>query len=162
MAKPLTQKPPTSSVANMLTPGIGASLLARAQPHTESQPIAPRLVETPMKPTRLPLGLKVEAADRKAQFLLTKSAEEVMEELASIYGNACGMKPNRSELLRAILKAMGHAMDELKREAVHVGSLKRPKKEKGSEGLRELMEDRIAKAIVAGMRASDLPSEETD
>lgn len=161
MPIPRSQKEPTSSVANMLTSGIGASLMSKAPPITEVEPLTPKIIALP---ERVPAGIIGEPADIKLQFTLTKSTEKVLEELASSYRDACGMKPSRSELLRAILKALRCGMNELKREATHIGRLKRPKKEKGQESQDRVakMEDKIVYAIIAGMRACELPEADSD
>ena len=59
-----------------------------------------------------------------------------------------------SELLRAVLVAVAHAMPELTREASNIGPLRRPKNDRGNEALRDELERRIATAFVAGMRAA--------
>jgi len=57
------------------------------------------------------------------------------------------------------LIALEHAAPELEREAAHIGRLKRPKNERGNEGLRDRLERRIARALIAGTRATTILGE---
>jgi hypothetical protein len=151
MAKLLNKPQPTSSVANMLDLGVGAAALAKPTNHepTSLTPIADHL--PPQPATAEPTG---EPANIHRQFILTNSTDETLKKLVNIYSKATGVDLKGSEIMRAVLIALEHATPELEREATHIGRLKRPKNERGNEGLREQLERRLARAIIAGTRAT--------
>lgn len=144
---------PSSSVANMLDLGVGAAAIAKPskREHTPPTPVAN---EIPPQPMLVPsLG---EAANIHRQFILTRSTEETLKKLVGIYSKATGIDLKGSEILRAVLIALEHAATELERESSHIGRLKRPKNDKGNESLRDQLERKIAKAIIAGTRATTI------
>jgi hypothetical protein len=160
MAKPLTRPQPLSSVAGMLQPGIGAQALSKPAPAhvpvpiSEAQPPQPATFVPPpaAKPKlAVPTG---EIPNVPRQFTLTASTDRVLRRIVGIYSEAAGMDLKHSELLRAILMAVEHAVPELEREAAVIGKIKRPKNDRGREAEREALERRIAKAFIAGMRAA--------
>jgi hypothetical protein len=79
-----------------------------------------------------------------------------------IYSRAGGVGLKSSEVMRAVLVALEYAAPELEREATRIGRLKRPKNDRGIEGLRNRFERRIARAIIAGLRATAPPEEDAD
>lgn len=87
---------------------------------------------------------------------VTARTDRVLKRLVSTYSDATRIDLKHSEVLRAILVAVEHAMPELLREANGIGVIRRPKNDRGREAEREQLERRIAKAFVAGMRASGL------
>jgi len=159
MPKPLDKPQPTSSVANMLDLGVGAAALAKP-PRRENVPPTPLANEIPPQPVAAePPG---EPANIHRQFILTRSADETLKKLVRIYSRAGGVDLKSSEVMRAVLVALEHAAPELEREAARIGRLKRPKNDRGNEGLRDRLERRIARAIIAGVRATTPPEEEAD
>lgn len=156
MAKLLNKPQPTSSVANMLDLGVGAAALAKPtnREPTSLTPIADHL--TPQPATAEPTG---DPANIHRQFILTNSTDETLKKLVNIYSKATGVDLKGSEIMRAVLIALEHAAPELEREAAHIGRLKRPKNERGNEGLREQLERRLARAIIAGTRATTVLGE---
>jgi hypothetical protein len=94
-----------------------------------------------------------QAACIPRQFTLSPLTDRTLKRLIAAYGEATGLDLKHSELLRAILVAVAHAMPELSREAERIGPLRRPKNDRGSEVLRDELERRIAAAFVRGMRA---------
>ena len=156
MPKPLDKPQPTSSVANMLDLGVGAAALAKP-PRRENVPPTPVTNELAAQPA--PVEPAGEPANIHRQFILTRSADETLKKLVRIYSRAGGVDLKSSELMRAVLIALEHAAPELEREASRVGRLKRPKNERGNEGLRDRLERRIARAIIAGVRATTAPEE---
>jgi hypothetical protein len=141
----------------MLQPGLGAAALSKPviRSVSETQPLKPVAEASPPRPDPPP-NVEAEPTDKLVQFSLTKSALVTLDTMIKKYAKT-GVTLRRSEMLRAILKAMNHAMPELEREAQYVGTLNRPKNDRGNEALREMMEQSIAYAIIAGMRATDLP-----
>lgn len=160
MPKPLTKPPATSSVANMLDPGVGAHVTAKPMAVAPATPPTP--VQTNPVPERAnqdeirPSG---EVPDIPRQFTLTSRTDRALKRLVSTYTEATGLDLKHSELLRAILVAAEHAMPELTREAQGIGRLRRPKNDRGREAEREELERRIAKAFLSGMRAAGVLAE---
>jgi hypothetical protein len=158
MPKPLNKPQPTSSVANLLEPGVAAAALA---PTGTLSPTAPRNSPIPNEgqivgsdqavAAGVPTG---ELANITRQFILTSSTDETLKRLLAVYSRASGANLTNSHVLRAILKAVSHAMPELEREATRLRALKRPSNARGKEALREEFEKKLATAFVAGMRAA--------
>src|ERR687894_299696 len=159
MPKPLDKPQPSSSVANMLDLGVGAAALAKP---TRRENVPPTPVANDIPPQPAPAEPAGEPANIHRQFILTRSADETLKKLVRIYSRAGGVDLKSSEVMRAVLIALGHAAPELEREAARIGRLKRPKNERGNEGLRDRLERRIARAIVAGMKTTTTLEEETD
>jgi hypothetical protein len=155
MPKPLTRTPPSSSVAGILEQGITSQLIAR--PEARSATIVPMPVSHQVSPEEGDSG-QIQASGEVAgihrQFALTPSTDRTLKRLIAAYGEATGLDLKHSQLLRAILVAVAYAMPELTREATHIGRLRRPKNDRGSESLRDGLERRIAAAFVSGMRAA--------
>ena len=157
MAKPLTKPQATSSVAAMLQRGVGAQALAR--PEQRPSPVLPTPIipQTPgpiaVFPKERPT-LPSDPPDTLRQFALTSKLDRVLKKVVSIYSEATELDLKHSEVIRAILMAFDHAMPELTREASSIGTLRRPKNDRGNELIRDQMERKIARAIIAGMRAA--------
>jgi hypothetical protein len=156
MPKPLDKPQPSSSVANMLDLGVGAAALAKP-PRRENVPLTPVANDIPPQPA--PVEPAGEPANIHRQFIMTRSADETLKKLVRIYSRAGGVDLKGSEVMRAVLIALEHAAPELEREAARVGRLKRPKNDRGNEGLRDRLERRIARAIIAGVKAATPPEE---
>jgi hypothetical protein len=88
------------------------------------------------------------------QFSLTPKTDRTFKRLIATYAASTGLELKHSELLRAILIAVEHAMPELLREAQEIGALRRPKNDRGREGEREALERRVARGFLAGMRGA--------
>jgi hypothetical protein len=140
----------------MLDLGVGAAALAKPS-RRDNVPPTPVTNEIPPQPTAAdPAG---EPANIHRQFILTRTADETLKKLVRIYSRAGGVDLKSSEVMRAVLIALEHAAPELEREAARIGRLKRPKNDRGNEGLRDRLERRIARAIIAGARATTPPEE---
>jgi hypothetical protein len=136
MAKPLTSALPSSAVARLLEPGV-----ARAA-----------LVEPPASAAKPPESTG-ETPDIKREFILTQSTDDALGHLTSLYSKATGTNVTNSHFLRALLKALMHAMPEVERQAWQIGKLRRPSNARGREAERDEYEKRIAASLLAGMRA---------
>ena len=141
MAKPLTSAVPSSAVARLLEPGVARAALV------ETQPVAPRVIEK-----------TGETPEIKREFILTQTTDDALGHLTILYSKATGTNVTNSHLLRALLKALVHAMPELERQAWYIGKLRRPSNARGREAEREEYERRIAASLLAGLRAG-LPFE---
>ncbi len=136
MAKPLTAAVPSSAVARLLEPGVARAALAEAPAN------APKRAE--------PTG---ETPDIKREFILTQTADDALAHLTALYSRATGTNVTNSHFLRAVLKALVHAMPEVEKQAWQVGKLRRPSNARGREAERDEYERRIAASLLAGMRA---------
>jgi hypothetical protein len=151
MPKPLLRPQPTSSVANILDESVARAALARVTPgrcveeteqaaHTTSVVADEALTETPTI---------------RRQFILTPSADLTLKHIVALYSKATGSELTNSHVLRALLKAIEHAMPQLEHEAEQMGKLKRPKNDRANEAHRDEFERKLASCIVAGMH--DVP-----
>jgi hypothetical protein len=143
----------------MLDLGVGAAALAKP-PRRENVP--PTSVANEIPPQPVPAEPPGEPANIHRQFILTRSADDTLKKLVRIYSRAGGVDLKSSEVMRAVLVALEHASPELEREAARIGRLKRPKNDRGNEGLRDRLERRIARSLIAGLRATTPPEEEAD
>lgn len=159
MPKPLTKPQPTSSVAKMLEPSVGAQVIAKPEPVATTilpLPVQPHVGSLPRQ--QVDMRASGEVPDVPRQFTLTAKTDRTLKRVIATYSEATGIDLKHSELLRAILVAVEHAMPELIREAQVIGRLRRPKNDRGREAEREELERNIAKAFVAAMRATGLMS----
>jgi hypothetical protein len=150
MPKPLLRPQPTSSVANILDESVARAALARVTParrveeteqaaHTTSVVADEALTETPTI---------------RRQFILTPSADLTLKHMVALYSKATGSELTNSHVLRALLKAIEHAMPQLEHEAEQMGKLKRPKNDRANEAHRDEFERKLASCIVAGMNGA--------
>jgi len=143
----------------MLDLGVGAAALAKP---SRRENVPPTSEANEIIPQPAPAEPPGESANIHRQFILTRSADDTLKKLVRIYSRAGGVDLKGSEVMRAVLVALEHAAPELEREAARIGRLKRPKNDRGNEGLRDRLERRIARAIIAGLRATTPPEEEAD
>jgi hypothetical protein len=150
MPKPLLRPQPTSSVANILDESVARAALARVTParrveeteqaaHTTSVVADEALTETPTI---------------RRQFILTPSADLTLKHMVALYSKATGSELTNSHVLRALLKAIEHAMPQLEHEAEQMGKLKRPKNDRANEAHRDEFERKLASCMVAGMHGA--------
>jgi hypothetical protein len=159
MAKHLNTPPPTSSVAKLLEPGIGAAVTlptASAPAPTTvpgaGQPAVPRAEhEQDVLPAA---GRQTgEPADIKREFTLTRGTDDTLSELLALYQRTTGCRLHSSHLMRALLRVVREAMPELEREAKALGRLRRPSNASGREAERDEFEEQLAVSLRAGLRA---------
>lgn len=154
-----TPREATTPVAEALD---DSSAPAHPAPRTEppADPGEPRvrrgIAVLPLHPARtivLPIAKRTgEPIDRQREFQLTRSTDETLEELVTMYKRATGAELTRSHVLRAVLKAVAEQMPALRAEAAGVGPLRRPSNAKGFEEAREEFEEQIKEAFLRGMR----------
>jgi hypothetical protein len=138
----------------MLEPGIGAAAITK--PREQVEPILPTPIINQLPPQLTPSQPSGDPANVLRQFSLTPSTDRTLKRLVNIYSAATNLDLKASEVLRAVLVALEHAAPELEREAGQIGTLKRPKHERGNEALRDQLERRIARAIIVGTRATNV------
>lgn len=137
----------------MLDLSVGAAALSKPSVRESTAP-TPITSETGSVPKRN--TTTGEPTNIYRQFILTGSTDETLKKLLSIYSKATGVDLKASEVMRAVLIALEHAVPELEREATRIGRLKRHKNERGNEDLRNQLERRIAGSIIAGTRAAKM------
>jgi hypothetical protein len=161
MAKPLTTIPPSSSVAKLLEPGIGAAATRpMAVPHA-GRPAGPQAgapasshPEVEQAADETDNGLATgEQPDIKREFTLTRSTDDTRSELVALYQRTTGCRLHASHLMRALLKVLRQAMPDVEREARALGPLRRPSNASGREAERDEFESRLAASLLAGLRA---------
>jgi hypothetical protein len=161
MAKPLTSLPPSSSVAKLLEPGIGAAATRpMAVPHAGMPAGPPAGAPAPSRSDAAPDADETdftpatgEQPDIKREFTLTRSTDDTLSELLALYQRTTGCRLHTSHLMRALLKALRQAMPEVEREARVLGPLRRPSNASGREAERDEFESRLGASLLAGLRA---------
>ncbi len=145
MAKALSNKPPSSSVARL----FDRSAVARALSSTAS----PEQVPDPIQPEPVATGSRItKSAVIKRELTLTPAAEEALTRLVQVYRNATGTRLSNSHMIRAVLRGVVHGLSAIEREANRMGPLKLPSNGKGREVEREQFESALASSFIAAMR----------
>jgi hypothetical protein len=163
MAKQLKTTPPTSSVAKLLDPGIGAAVTrpSASEPATSTVPGAeqPAVSRTDLHHNAISAVSRQtgEPADIKREFTLTRGTDDTLSELLALYQRTTGCRLHSSHLMRALLRVLREAMPELEREASALGPLRRPSNASGREAERDEFEAQLAKSLRAGLRAGGHP-----
>jgi hypothetical protein len=97
-------------------------------------------------------GQGAEIPNLKREFILTPSVDDTIQDLVRLFSKATGTSLTKSHFLRALFKAVAHAMPELEREASEIGKLERPSNARGNEAEREEYEQRLAEAVLSALR----------
>jgi hypothetical protein len=152
VAKPLSTIPPTSSVAKLLEPGIGAAAIRPVAGTPARTPAGPHagVPASSLAQAATPTG---EPADIKRELTLTRTADRTVEDLLSLFQRTTGCRLHASHLMRALLHAVRLSLPEIEREAEALGPLRRPSNAVGKEAERDAFEARIAACLHAGVRA---------
>lgn len=145
MARTLSKKPPTSSVARLFNREAASRALAasRTQVCTEESPNN----RMPLPPDRI-----ARAAVIKREFVLTPETEDTLMRLVQVYRRATGTRLSNSHVLRVVLRGIQHGLAAIEREANVLGTLKLPSNAKGREVERERFENALASNFIAAMR----------
>lgn len=145
MAKALSNKPPTSSVARLFDQGAVARALSRTTPSGQTH--GPVELQPVLHDNRVP-----QPAVIKREFVLTSTSEETLTRLVQVYRNATGTRLSNSHVMRIVLRGVAHGLSAIEREANLIGSLKLPSNAKGREAEREQFENIFARSFIAAMR----------
>jgi hypothetical protein len=89
----------------------------------------------------------------KREFILTPSVDDTLHDVVRLFSRETGSNLTRSHFLRALFKAVAHAMAELESEASEIGALFRPSNAPGNQAAREEYEQRIAEAVLSAFRS---------
>lgn len=144
MPKPLTQPPPTSSVANLLDPGIGSAVLAAVKPLPARPQAGMRDRDAAENP---------DAVYLKREFVLTQTTDQILKRLVSLFEAATGTTVSNSHILRAAFLLVADSWADLEREASRLGPLARPSNAKGREAERVAFEQALAECLRGGGHA---------
>jgi hypothetical protein len=156
MAKRLSTPPPSSSVAKLLEPGIGAAAIRPVNPASGAPAGAPE-----GRPAAPPPAATGEPADVKRELTLTRSTDETLQELVAIYQRATGCRLHASHLMRSMLRALQQLLPEIERAAESLGPLRRPSNATGREAERDAFECRLAASLLAALRGdAGIPGQE--
>lgn len=143
MARTLTQLPPSSTVARLLDAEAAARATSGAGITVDKAGAGP--VAGPL-PSREPAI--------KRELTLNQAENETLERVIEMYRRATGARLSASHVARSMLRGVAHCLPSLQHEASRIGRLKLPSNARGREHDRELFENRIARAFVAGVRAA--------
>ncbi len=150
MPKPLSSIPPSSSIAKLLEPGVGAAAVKPAPAQAGMRAGGDAGAREPVSVQPEPTG---EPADVKRELTLTRSTDETLDELVLVYQRATGSRVHASHVMRALLRALSLSLPEIERSATGLGPLRRPSNAPGREAERDAFEARLADSLLAGLRA---------
>src|SRR5262245_36826594 len=158
MAKALSTIPPSSSVAKLLEPGVGAAALKPARPPAGLRGDGDAGLREdgdagPRGPTHAVPEPSGGAADIKRELTLTRSSNQALDELVALYQRTTGSRVHASHVMRALLRAVSLYLPEIERAATALGPLRRARHGPGREAERDAFEDRLAESLLAGLRA---------
>lgn len=150
MARALQRPPPTSSIARLLDTDAAARAIA-----TTPEPAAKAVAaQTGPLGSATPADRRSPSATVKREVILTATTDETMTRLVELYRRATGTRLSTSHVVRGMLRAIAHGMDPIQREARRIGPCRLPANAPGREAERERFEQRLAQALINGMRAA--------
>lgn len=164
MAKALTKLQPTSSVNRFLKNTAFEGALDPVEDLEEDQPSTvaaepPPQIVVPVTPKSRVAGEIVpkretkQTAQRQTSFevVLPSDMNDLVNDLHALFRDNSGASLNRSQLFRALLRAVKQNMSGIEKEASRLGPLKRPSNNPGFEEERELFEETLAQVFVRGI-----------
>ena len=134
-----------------------------SSPPRNSAPIstAPPASEYPSRHfVRAAQPMNSEPAVIKRELALNSHTDETFTRLVEIFRRHTGTRLSSSHLARALFLGMGCCLDRIEREAKRCGRRKLPSNARGREAERESFERTIARALIAGIRATPPPDDE--
>lgn len=150
MARPLREPPPTSSVLRLFDTAAAERATMGLNNQSASAPAAANgrgVAGTPSEMTGRPTLCKREV-------ILTRETDATFEQLLQVLRVATGTRLTASQMVRALLKSVAHAMPTIQREAARIQHMKLPGNAAAQAAQRERFENRIAQVLVAGLRAA--------
>ena len=156
MAKTLDRARPASTIADM----IDESLIEQATQEAETPPpvaeTAPSLTVTPAPsvPGARPGERTGEHTDISKMYRLTPTAVRTTRELSRCLSRNLGFEINNSAVIRSILRVLHQAEADIHRLAdEQLKPHQQPSTAIGNEHERDALESKIARIIMAGIRA---------
>lgn len=154
MAKPLHEPLPSSSIARLLD----RTAAARATAPPSSVPLAFHPAAPSTRPDDVPQPLaRVDEtpACTKREFTLCSHTDDVFSQLADIYRRTTRTRLSNSHVMRALLRGVAHCLDGLELEAhKQLVPQKLPSNARGRQEERARFEERLARVLIAGIRAT--------
>ena len=153
MARTLRDPPPTSSLARLLDNDAAARAISRHRDSVEdqygagaapinrgAQPEARSSTEWPdvIRPSRI-----------KREVLLCCDTDETLDEVVRMLRLSTRSRVTTSHVVRALLRALSRRLDEIRRQAVHLGPRRLPSNSAGSEHARRDFEEALATIFFA-------------
>lgn len=153
MPRTLRDPPPTSSLARLLDTDAAARATARghdapkdrhgtgdglfgseARPAVRAEPEWPDVV----RPSRI-----------KREILLCAETDETLDEVVRILRLSTRSRVTTSHVVRAFMRAIARRMDDIRRQAVHLGPRRLPSNSAGNEQSRRDFEEALAAIFFA-------------
>lgn len=106
-------------------------------------------------------GLEDDTPNIQREFILTQSADDILQDAVRLFSRATGTNLTNSHFLRVLLKCVAHAMPELKEEVSTIGKLKRPSNSREAQAAREDFERTIAATVSSAFRSAPVYDAET-
>jgi hypothetical protein len=151
MAKPLHEPLPSSSIARLLD----HEAASRATAPPLATPLTPHAATASARAGTAPAVRAGEASVCiKREFTLCPLTDEAFNQLVGIYRRATRTRLSNSHVMRALLRGIAHCMDGLENEAIQqLIPQKLPSNARGKDAERDRFEERLASAVIAGVRA---------
>ena len=147
-----------AGVTSIINPSASDSLPSR---NSAQISMAPPPSEYPSHPfVRASQPVNSKSAVIKRELALNSQTDETFTRLVEIFRRHTGTRLSSSHLARALLLGMECCLDRIEREAKRCGRQKLPSNARGREAERESFERTIARALIAGIRATPPPDDE--
>lgn len=158
MAKPLHEPLPSSSIARLLDHDAAS----RATAPPLAAPLSPRAAASSASSSTTPVVRAGEASVCiKREFTLCSHTDEVFNRLADIYRRATRTRLSNSHVMRALLRGVADCLDGLELEAnKRLVPQKLPSNARGREAERAQFEERLARVLIAGVRATSVDDDQ--
>jgi hypothetical protein len=169
MPKAPSRIPLNSAVAPYLEDAAaGVTSIINSSPADSALPrdssrisMAPPASEYPSHPfVRAAQPTSTQSEVIKRELILNSQADETFTRLVEIFRRHTGTRLSSSHVARALFIGMGCCLDRIEREAKRCGRQKLPSNARGKEAERESFERAIARALIAGIRATQTPDDE--
>jgi len=146
MPKPLSTCPPSSAIARFLDGNTALRTLAPPQePPIAIEPFRPKPTVTAV--TRA--TATGEPANIKRELVLTRSADQTLTALVTLFRNQTGAKLTHSHVARAILRLLSQRMHAVQHQAERMPPLRLPSNARGCEAERDQFEQAITNVLAA-------------
>lgn len=154
MARTLRNPPPTSSLARLLDSDAAARATSRQQDLPKDQyggnaaPADRDVRSYPRPETEWPDVIR--RSRIKREVLLCSETDETLDEVVRLLRLSTRSRVTTSHVVRALLRAISRRLDEIRRQAVHLGPRRLPSNSAGSEHARRDFEEALAAIFFAG------------
>ncbi len=147
MPRPPTSRPPSSAIARYLDGHAALRGMAQAPAPPEQRSVVPLAPSG----TRLLVSPTGERANIKRELVLTRSADETLTALVTLFRHATGSKLTHSHVARALLRLLSQRMHSLQIHATTLPRLALPSNARGHEAQRDQFEQILTTALAAAL-----------